>query len=41
MTEAAPSLDESKLDRYLTGFLRFCKHPASILVWFCLFSLIT
>lgn len=30
----------SQPHRLRDGFLRFCKHPASILVWFCLFSLI-
>ena len=29
-----------KLQRFHAGLLRFCKHPASILVWFSLFSLI-
>lgn len=36
MTEA----ETTKPQRLHAGFLKFCKHPASILVWFCLFSLI-
>ena len=36
MTEA----ETSKSQRFHAGFLKFCKHPASILVWFCLLSLV-
>ena len=41
MTEAdTASVDTSRVKRFHTGLLHFCKHPASILVWFCLFSLV-
>ena len=36
MPEAKPS----RFQRFHAGFLSFCKHPASILVWFCLISLV-
>lgn len=40
MTESESTKSPSRLQRIHAGLLRFCKHPASILVWFCLFSLI-
>lgn len=40
MTAAETTADPSKLQRFHAGLLKFCKHPASILVWFCLLSLV-
>lgn len=40
MTAAETHPEPSKFQRFHAGLLRFCRHPASILVWFCLFSLI-
>lgn len=40
MTDAETSADPSRFQRFHAGLLKFCKHPASILAWFCLFSLI-
>ncbi|MGI9241041.1 MAG: hypothetical protein ACR2RV_09575 [Verrucomicrobiales bacterium] len=40
MTDSAPNQTPSRIQRFHAGLLRFCKHPASILVWFCLFSLV-
>ena len=40
MSEPATATNESAFQRLHSKFLTFCKHPASILVWFCLFSLI-
>lgn len=40
MTESATPQAPSRPQRFHADLLRFCKHPASVLVWFCLFSLI-
>ena len=40
MTESAPTQAPTGFQRFHAGLLRLCKHPASILVWLCLFSLI-
>lgn len=36
----APQTEPTRVQRFHAGLLRFCKHPASILAWFCLLSLI-